>query len=131
VTKKPPQSEALRWLLDALKARGVNVEEFRINKDGEMVSIPSTDNKNPQRIIHEYVDLELVRALQQWFESQDLSVLQVLSCLAFALATELYQESDSEAEACAISSDYETYIHRSVHGLWETYGAPGSRNKKT
>lgn len=129
--RRESMQEFLKMFTEALKARGMELpKDFRlteisVDKDGKMVERNITpDGESPSVHIHRALDLKLVEALRSWSESQDLTVMQVLSALAYTLALKLYYECATEDEVCTISQDFERYIHQTVHALHRQYGPP-------
>lgn len=117
----------IKRLIAMLRVSGAKIEEYEVQPDGSLKPINSGET-NPSKLIHSCVDMGMVRALEQWFESQSATQGQVFSCLAFMLANEIYQETDSDEQACTISTNYERYIHQTVHILRDTYGPPKKVN---
>ena len=112
-------NDFLNRLIAAFRRTGGQVEAYQMSPDGKIEKISPP---NPTRMIHERVDIDLVNALGQWLESQEITEAVALSSLAFALASHLHQTTLSENEGCEISADFERYIHESVHLLHQKYG---------
>ena len=123
MTDKPKRTppDFIKALIAAFRAKGSTVEEYTVGDDGSLIPL---NNENALKLIHREVDIDLVNAMQQWFNSQQVKQLTVMSSLAFMMANEIYNETRSDEEACAISSDYEKYIHQTVHALRAEFGPP-------
>lgn len=121
MTSKRPMPKALQDLINQFTKNGGAV--FEVGKDGNLTPLGKDGKElNTSHVIHSYVDLDLVKSFQQWLESQNISQMQALSMLAYTLAIEIWHETDNEDQGCYIATDYERFIHQSVHGLWRTYG---------
>lgn len=114
----------IQSLIAMMRGKGMQIDEYQIQPDGSIEPVKSISDKEALSIIHDKVNLDLVKALRQWFVSQETTQLEVFSSAAYFLAHELYQHSDSEAEACIVSDDYARYIHATVHLLYKHHGVP-------
>lgn len=121
---RPKAPDFVQSLIAMLRGKGVEIDEFQVQPDGSLKPIRSISDKEALRLIHDKVNLDLVNALQQWFVSQDTSMLEVYASTAYFLAYQLYLETDSEEEACVISDDYGRYLHATAHLLYQHNGPP-------
>lgn len=121
---RPKAPDFIQSLIAMLRGKGMEIEEFQVQKDGTLKPVRSISDKEVLRLIHEKVNLDLVNALQQWFVSQDVSMLEVFASTSYFLAYQLYRETNSEEEACVISDDYGRYLHATAHLLYQHNGTP-------
>lgn len=123
-----------KFLQELLRALGLNpktqVDEYEVQPDGTIKRLPDRSNKSVMRLIHDRVDIDFIKALQQWVVSQkgnekgEYDPRDVCANLAFYIANELYNVCKDEAEVCSVSCDYGEYIHQSTHVMYKKYGAP-------
>lgn len=87
------------------------------------------------REIHKSYDLDLHKALDNWFDSQrssDGSTLktgQVMATLAYYMAHTIYRDCETDDEICMITQAYGDYIHQSAHAILHRHG-PSSTARK-
>lgn len=114
----------IQSLIAMMRHKGMQIDEFQVQPDGSIEPVKSISDKEALRLIHDKVNLDLVNALQQWFVSQDTTMLEVFASTAYFLAYELYRETETEEEVCIVSDDYGRYIHATTHLLYRHNGPP-------
>lgn len=101
-------NDFLKALLNALTGRAPRVD--------------AADRNKCLRNIEKDVDLALVNALSDWFNSQSqtepLKLGKVVSSVCYWLALEIAKESDSEDEACILTQTFCDYIHQAMHAIY-------------
>lgn len=83
--------------------------------------------------IEKDVDLALVNALSDWFNSQSqtepLKLGKVISSVCYWLALDIAKESASEEQACILTQTYCDYIHQAMHAIYRGEQRAASKKK--
>lgn len=78
--------------------------------------------------IHQRYDVDLHKALNNWFDSQrssdgsPLKTGQVMATVAYFMAHVIYEDCETDDEICMITQAYGDYIHQSSHAILRRHG---------
>jgi hypothetical protein len=117
----------LRRLI-AMLGKQASVEAFEVGPNGKLTRIGGED-ADVNQLIHMKVDMDLLKAFDQWLGSQEVPRKIALSTFAYWIGHEVYETTQDENEACVISLDFGNYMHSVVHALYKEHGHPRGKKK--